>query len=253
MNRKETIQILAEHFGVSPRYLKAPSFAYEIDAQKELYTIDREGIITNRKGTVVSYEELVGPARISREEEPMMQQPTADSLHVSLPMEGHSGNTLRNIVNMLAGKQHLLMEALSLNGPLMEPAFVEAMNRENCDTLEDFQAALEAAGENRCPAVTFDTENRLITFHLLTDDLTPEKTQAFMHLMASINELALKTRKASFKPAQAENPKYALRTWLIRLGMNGDDYKESRKVLLANLPGSSAFRTVGKDGEAREA
>lgn len=43
--------------------------------------------------------------------------------------------------------------------------------------------------------------------------------------------------------------KYALRTWLLRLGMNGPDFKETRKILMENLSGHAAFRT---DEEAQK-
>ena len=33
-----------------------------------------------------------------------------------------------------------------------------------------------------------------------------------------------------------------MRVYLIRLGMVGDEYKQTRKILLRNLEGSSAFR-----------
>ena len=60
-------------------------------------------------------------------------------------------------------------------------------------------------------------------------------------------------KNASFKPAQEENPKYALRTWLVRLGMNGEEYKASRKVLLVGLEGSCAFRKPIKESDKHEA
>ena len=40
-----------------------------------------------------------------------------------------------------------------------------------------------------------------------------------------------------------QNEKYALRIWLTRLGMNGAEYKTTRKILMENLSGHSAFRT----------
>jgi hypothetical protein len=45
------------------------------------------------------------------------------------------------------------------------------------------------------------------------------------------------------------NEKYALRTWLLRLGMNGPDFKQTRKILMENLSGHAAFRT---DEEAQK-
>lgn len=45
---------------------------------------------------------------------------------------------------------------------------------------------------------------------------------------------------------QVENEKYAFRCFLLRLGFVGDQYKETRKVLLSNLAGSSAFKVTPK-------
>ena len=42
---------------------------------------------------------------------------------------------------------------------------------------------------------------------------------------------------------------YAFRCFLLRLGFIGDEYKAVRKILLANLSGSSAF----KNGSRKEA
>ena len=40
------------------------------------------------------------------------------------------------------------------------------------------------------------------------------------------------------------NEKYAFRCFLLRLGFIGAEYKADRKILLKNLTGSSAFKTV---------
>ena len=45
-----------------------------------------------------------------------------------------------------------------------------------------------------------------------------------------------------------DNEKYAFRCFLLRLGFIGDEHKTSRKILLRNLSGSSAF----KAGAAKE-
>ena len=41
---------------------------------------------------------------------------------------------------------------------------------------------------------------------------------------------------------QTDNPKFAMRVFLIRIGMVGNEYKAARKDLLRNLEGSSAYR-----------
>ena len=39
------------------------------------------------------------------------------------------------------------------------------------------------------------------------------------------------------------NPKYAMRTWLLRLGFIGDEFATAREILTRNLRGDAAFRS----------
>ena len=48
------------------------------------------------------------------------------------------------------------------------------------------------------------------------------------------------------------NEKYALRIWLVRMGMGGDEYKASRKILMERLSGHTAFRTPADAEKAKE-
>jgi hypothetical protein len=41
MERKELIKALGEHFGVEPKYMGVPSFAYQVQKTDETYTVDR--------------------------------------------------------------------------------------------------------------------------------------------------------------------------------------------------------------------
>ena len=54
--------------------------------------------------------------------------------------------------------------------------------------------------------------------------------------------MAKTVRTASPKPQQNENPKYAMRTWLLRLGFIGDEFKTARDLLTKRLDGDTAFR-----------
>ena len=55
--------------------------------------------------------------------------------------------------------------------------------------------------------------------------------------------MAKMVKTASPKPQQNENPKYAMRTWLLRLGFIGDEFKTARDLLTRRLPGDAAFRS----------
>ena len=48
-------------------------------------------------------------------------------------------------------------------------------------------------------------------------------------------------KSASPRVTQSENPRYTFRCWLIRIGLNGDEYKNCRKHLLSHLEGNIAW------------
>jgi hypothetical protein len=245
MDRKEMVKKLGEFLGVKPKYLNVPTFAYEIVTEDETYTIDRQGTITNSAGEVKTFEEIINPP----EPETKSEQPPALTLgriEVTLPIEGHTGNTLRNLVNMLYSKQHLIIMAFETNEPLMDETFPEDLSEKETSTFEGFKKGLDDLGLERIPGLAFDFENKTFTIKLGAQNLDAEKVAALQDLAAFINQNAKKQKRASFKRAQDDNPKYAFRTWLIRLGMNGPEYKTTRKVLLQNLEGSGAFRKVSE-------
>ena len=76
-----------------------------------------------------------------------------------------------------------------------------------------------------------------------------EHLTAFAQLAVLMNQQAISQKRIQAKDVNDENEKYALRTWLLRLGMNGPDFKETRKILMEKLSGHAAFRT---DEEAQK-
>ena len=46
------------------------------------------------------------------------------------------------------------------------------------------------------------------------------------------------------KTVNDENEKYSIRIWMVRLGMNGDSFRQTRKILMEKLSGHAAFRTA---------
>jgi hypothetical protein len=121
----------------------------------------------------------------------------------------------------------------------------EKLEGQNIKDLEGLKRALENL-QDELPGLEFDFENQRITFTLQKENETDEEKTAFKELIILMNQYAKTLKRASYKQAQDDNPKYALRTWLIRIGMNGPEYKQTRKTLLKNLEGSGAFRKVGE-------
>ena len=66
--------------------------------------------------------------------------------------------------------------------------------------------------------------------------------KSYIQLCLALSQMAKEVRTASPKPQQNENPKYAMRTWLLRLGFIGEEFETARDILTRNLAGDAAFR-----------
>lgn len=244
MNRKEIVHSLAEHLEAAPAYLGAPGFAYQVGD----YTVDRHSNILDAQGQKVELEELLKGTLPEDEAESIKgasktEEPVA--LEIGLPLEGYRGKSLRNLIRIIYGKQPLIKKALGLETDLVGEEAITALNQEPMSTLDHFRKAMEGIN---CPGIDFDFERETITFKLGRGGDDPDKVEAATHLLALINKSARRLkRNASAKVKPADNEKYTFRTWLVRLGMVGDEYKTTRKVLLKNLSGNTAFRTKTKE------
>lgn len=70
---------------------------------------------------------------------------------------------------------------------------------------------------------------------------------AYCTFISMLCEFAKNQKRINNKLETSDNPKYTMRCYLLRLGMIGVEYKSTRKVLLRNLSGSSAFRKVANN------
>ena len=75
---------------------------------------------------------------------------------------------------------------------------------------------------------------------------------AYCTFISMLCEFAKNQKRINNKPETTDNPKYTMRCYLLRLGMIGAEYKSTRKLLLRNLSGSSAFRKAGNPNEVSE-
>ena len=89
-------------------------------------------------------------------------------------------------------------------------------------------------------------EFRLFQFDAPTEDrqngLHAGQLKAYIQLCLAMSELAKEVSRASSKPQQNENPRYAMRTWLLRLGFIGEEFSTARELFTSRLDGDTAFR-----------
>ena len=229
MNRKELVKLLGEHYEVKPKYLGAPTFSYQIiTADNETFLVDKEGKIKNLEGTEFEPERLLhGP-----EEDILTNE-------LTIPMDEHTGVTLRNLVNMIYSKQVLIKKALELKSDIVTSEFVESINSVTLVTIEDFKSSAGEIGIEKVAGIRFDFLKKTLSFNFIN---TFENTEVAIQFAKALNENSKKFKQASPKPTETDNEKYTFRTYLVRLGFIGPGYKKAREVLLKNLQGNGAFR-----------
>ena len=131
---------------------------------------------------------------------------TEDRLTISMPRELF---TKANI--------ETLQQIVTARAPLLKKVFL-------ADSLE---------------AVVTDTT---ISFPWFPFTAEPDEVNTYSTFVTKLCEMARKQMRVVAVVAETDNDKYAFRCFLLRLGFIGDEYKISRKVLLKNFTGNSAFR-----------
>lgn len=171
-------------------------------------------------------------------------------LELAFPVSQHNGVTLRNLVNLLYSRGKLIGKATGGNFHV-EEGLVEKLKDDSCtfaimnfiNAVSDYEVEHGAALEG----LKITTEK--VTFTGFPTAPDHEHLTAFAQLAVLMNQQAISQKRIQAKDVNDKNEKYALRTWLLRLGMNGPDFKETRKILMENLSGHAAFRT---DEEAQK-
>ena len=192
-------------------------------------------------------------------------------VHIHIGAKGHTPQTLRNLANIMASHESLLTESLALDhyrvGRYCRPVdedFLKAVNKKKPKTMSQL-ADIWYTGNganygrdhhyndsryhmlNLHATFTKGTiEFRLFQFDAPADGkmngLHAGQLKSYIQLCLALSQMAKEVRTASPKPQQNDNPKYAMRTWLLRLGFIGEEFATARDILTRRLSGDAAFR-----------
>ena len=192
-------------------------------------------------------------------------------VHIHIGAQGHTPQSLRNLANLMASHERLIATALNIDSyridnycRTVDPRFLQAVNRTKPATMARLADIwYESQGEgwgrshhynssryhmlNLHATFTKGTiEFRLFQFDAPSGDrqngLHAGQLKSYIQLCLALSQMAKDLKTASPKPQQTENPKYAMRTWLLRLGFIGEEFETARDLLTRRLPGDAAFR-----------
>ncbi len=235
-NRKELANAITSVTGRKMLYQGPPTFIFTDGT----FVITRDGNLE-----VKDFEDNVGVLK-----ELAAQRLIDDSwdedryiLSIDLPMNRYSVRSITHLLQIIWSKEELINKAAETKACFrLSKEFIERIIKEPPTSVSEFLLLWnEAGGEEVTKGLAFDEEGIHFTGFPYTED--GEWTKAYTDLVAAIGNEACIARRVKFAKPDVENERYYFRVWLIRLGFDGDDYKISRKKLLSNLSGNSAFRT----------
>lgn len=189
-------------------------------------------------------------------------------VHIHIGGQGHTPQTIRNLVNIMAAHEEQLTQAVRIDRwrqsrycRTVGPDFLERLNRQKPKSMEVLSRCwyngerdtshYSGTRYRMLNLHSFFNRYHTIEFRLFQFDEPSEGKQGGLHagqlksmiqLCLAMSELAKELRYASPKKQQDENVAYALRCWMLRLGFIGDEFKTARDYFLRNAEGNCAWR-----------
>lgn len=195
--------------------------------------------------------------------------PKNSGIHIHLNGADHTPKSIRNFVNIIASKNDLLYKSLQINPERtfyckkMDAKLVTEMNRIKPQTFEQISDIWYADRSDVRNSHYHSSRYHFLNLHsFFQGNRTVElrgfnsgdengrlhagKVRAYVVLALALNHQALTQKSASYRKVQSENERFAMRTFLNRIGFIGDEFKSCREHLYRHLDGNAAWR-YGRD------
>lgn len=190
-------------------------------------------------------------------------------IHVHVNAAPHNAKTLRNITNIMYSKEDLIYKALRVDVARehryckkVEEDFLQEINRRKPQTLasvsniwyQGVDGSAQHYHESRYHCLNLHSvfQKGTIEFRLFNSTTHAGKVKTYIQFCLAISGQALNQTCASTAKTKSTNEKYTFRTWLLRLGMIGDEFKTARKFLLENLEGGIAWKDPAQAERQKE-
>ena len=283
ITRQKAIRTVAEYFGTQ-RTINHDGGAYDTwsckDGLGRTWVVTRDSSIRADSDTekaelgtpILTYEDiepLQEIARRLRKAGGISNPKHGCGVHVHIGANSHTAGTLRNLANIMASHESLLVSALNIdpariNGycKMVNQDFLKRLNQAKPKRMADLADIWYNGYFGNRSAHYNSSRYHMLNLHATFtkgtvefrlfqfDNPTAERKggihagqlKSYIQLCLALSQMAKSVKTTSPKPQQTENPKYAMRTWLLRLGFIGDEFATAREILTKRLAGDTAFR-----------
>jgi hypothetical protein len=276
ITREEAAKAIAAYFGTETEYTGGAYNAYAVKdntgrtwklmSDSSIRAEARTGTATSAHkvelvSPICTYEDIETVQEITRQlRKAGAKANSSCGIHIHIGMGQHTTKSLRNLANLVASKEDLIYEALAIKSSRQgycqraDENFIKSLNAKKPETLTGLADLWYAAYTSESRSNHYNSSRyRLLNFHSIFRIGTVEfrafnstthagKIKAYIQFALAMSHQALTQKSASSRKTETTNQKYTFRTWLLRLGMIGDEFKTARMHLLANLKGDIAWR-----------
>ena len=182
---------------------------------------------------------------------------SSTGIHIHINAEPYNAQKLRNLVNIVASKEDMIYDALQVGMSRahyckkVDRSFLQKLNAAKPRTMDEIKD-IWYDGRDGSNYHYHDSRYHLLNLHSVFSKGTVEfrafnstlhagVIRSYLVFCLAISNQALSQKSAQWKPTHSPNQKYTFRTWLLRLGLIGDEFKNCRKHLLSHLEGNIAW------------
>ena len=122
---------------------------------------------------------------------------------------------------------------------------IETCPKDRTELIEEFEARLKVFEEYAPKMMSKEEVEAFINESFAEVIATKNKgmiMKAYVQLCLVMSQEAKEKRSISASPVQMENEKFAMRTWMNRMGMIGEEFKTAHEIYRRKLSGDAAFR-----------
>lgn len=182
-------------------------------------------------------------------------------MHVHVDASHHTPQSLKNALSIMYSKEDILFKALNVNEarvqrwcqkvrePMLEKIRKLPTNVSMEQLKREWYGGADGSSEHynwtRYYALNLHSVfyRGTLEWRCFESTLHAGKVRANITLALAISAQAInQSRTVMRKTEITENPAFTFRTFLLRLGLIGPEYKNVREHLLENLPGDRAWR-----------
>ena len=277
ITRRDAAKVIAKFYGTTESYKGGCYMQYEVPTNDgRVFKVMRDSSIVaetkdGRPATDEMKTEVVSPICTYEDIENIQQivrelrhkgaiANSSCGIHVHINAAPHNARSIRNIVNIMTSKEDILFKSLGVSQARAERwckknemTFVNKLNKAKPMTTDtigniwydgNMGRRYDHYDRSRYHALNLHAvwQKGTIEFRCFNGTTHAGKIKTYIQLCLAISHQALTQKASSPRKTATTNEKYTFRTWLLRLGLIGEEFKTARNFLLENLDGDIAFR-----------